>query len=152
MRTLYFCTVVSIFFFFFYLFFLTLSQPSESGCLPYFHCGLSANLGCRSEMCCARLTENTGCKNRHLCTIAQLCRAIYSQLRHVLTIGKKLVKQQYLLQMSAQYGEHRPTSGWDRSGSLCTPANLMVALWNRADHIYFHAVVCSFFLVFLFLA
>jgi len=22
----------------------------------------------------------------------------------------------------------------------------MVALWNRADHIYFHAVVCSFFL------
>ena len=24
----------------------------------------------------------------------------------------------------------------------------MVALWNRADHIYFHAVVCSFFLLF----
>jgi len=28
-------------------------------------------------------------KNRHLGTIAQLCRAISSQLRHVLTIGKK---------------------------------------------------------------
>jgi len=27
-------------------------------------------------------------------------------------------KQQYLLQMSPQYGELRPTSGWDRSGSL----------------------------------
>jgi len=25
-------------------------------------CGLSANLGCRSETCCTRLAENTGCK------------------------------------------------------------------------------------------
>jgi len=34
---------------------------------------------------------------------------------------KKLVKEQYLLHkvhMSPQYGAHRPTSGWDRSGSL----------------------------------
>jgi len=44
-------------------------------------------------------------KNRHLGTIPQLCRAIYSQLRHVSTIGKKLVKQQYLMQMSPQYGD-----------------------------------------------
>jgi len=44
-------------------------------------------------------------KNCHLCTIVQLCRAISSQLRHVSTIGKKLVTQQYLLQMSPQYGE-----------------------------------------------
>jgi len=57
-------------------------------------------------------------KNRHLGTIAQICRAISSQLRHVLTIGKTLVKQQYLAHMSSQYGELRPTSGWDRSGSL----------------------------------
>ena len=28
----------------------------------------------------------------------------------------------------------------------------MVALWNRADHIYFHAVFCSLFFLFLFLA
>jgi len=62
-------------------------------------------------------------KNRHLCTIAQLCRAISSQPRHVLTIGKKLLKQQYVLKMSPQYGEHRLTNGWDRSGSLSTPAN-----------------------------
>jgi len=34
---------------------------------------------------------------------------------------KKLVKQQYLLQMSPQYGELQPTSGWDRSGSLGHP-------------------------------
>jgi len=46
-------------------------------------------------------------KNRHLCTIVQLCRAISSQLRHVSTIGKKLVKQQYLLQISPQYAMKR---------------------------------------------
>jgi len=39
-------------------------------------------------------------KNRHLGAIAQLCRAISSQLRHVSTIGKRVIKQQYLLQMS----------------------------------------------------
>ena len=63
--------------------------------------GLSANLRCRSETYCTRLAENTGrkkvAKNRHLGTITQLCRAISSQLRHVSTIGKKIVKQQYVL-------------------------------------------------------
>jgi len=53
---------------------------------------LSANLECMSEMCCKRLAEKTGCKtdakNRPLGTIAQLCRAISSQLRHESTIGK----------------------------------------------------------------
>jgi len=39
------------------------------------------------------------------------------------TIGKKLVKQQYLLHMSSQHGELRPTNGWDRLASLGTPAN-----------------------------
>jgi len=85
--------------------------------LPYFQtwCGPSANLGCRSEMCCTQLARNAGCKKspkiRHVRTIAQLCRAISSQLRHVLTIGKKFVKQQYLLHMSSQDGELRPTNG-----------------------------------------
>ena len=63
-------------------------------------CGLSANLECRSEMFCTRLAGNAGHKKwrkiRRLGTIVQLCRAISSQLRHVSTIGKKLVKQQYL--------------------------------------------------------
>jgi len=66
-------------------------------------------------MCFMRLAENTArkkvAKNCHLGTIAQLCWAISLQLRHVSTIGKKLVKQQYVLQMSQQYGELRPTSG-----------------------------------------
>jgi len=57
--------------------------------------GPSANLECRSERCCTRLAANTGpknvAKNRHLGTIPQLCRAISSQLRHVSTIGKKLL-------------------------------------------------------------
>jgi len=74
-------------------------------------------------MCCTRLAEMQDPKNRHLGSIAQLCQAISSQLRHMSTIGKKkLVKHQYLLQMSPQYGEVRPTSGWDWSGSLGHPS------------------------------
>jgi len=60
-------------------------------------------------------------KNRHLVTIPQVCRAISSQLRHVSTIGKKHVKQQYRLYMFPQYGELRPTSGWDHFVSLGHP-------------------------------
>jgi len=42
---------------------------------------------------------------RHLGTVAQLFRAMSSQLRHVSTIRKKLVRQHYLPHMSSQYGE-----------------------------------------------
>ena len=46
-------------------------------------------------MCCTRLAANAGpkkvAKNRHLGTIPQLCQAISLQLRHVSTIGKKLL-------------------------------------------------------------
>jgi len=77
-------------------------------------------------MCCTWLPENTGrkndAKNRHQGTIPQLYRAISSQLRHVSTTGKKLVKQHYLLHMCPQYGERWPTSGWDRFGSLGHPS------------------------------
>jgi len=94
-------------------FFLAKSQRRQNGCLPYFHtwCGPSVNLECRSEMCCTRLAGNTGRKNSHFGTVAQLCRAISSELRHVSTIGKKLVRQQYLLSMSRLYSELRPTNG-----------------------------------------
>jgi len=61
-------------------------------------------------------------KNRQLGTIAQLYRAISSQLMHVSTIGKNLFKQQYLLHMTLQYGELRPTSGRDRFVSLGRPS------------------------------
>ena len=60
-------------------------------------CGLSANLRCRSETCSLNIQDaKKSPKIRRLGTIAQLCRDISSQLRHVSTIGKKLVKQQYL--------------------------------------------------------
>ena len=72
-------------------------------------------------MCCTRLAANTGHKKSPSGHHRTTSSAISSQLRHVSTIGKKLVKQQYLLHMSAQYGELRPTSGWDRSGSLGHP-------------------------------
>jgi len=43
-----------------------------------------------------QLAENAGCKKspkiHHLRTIAQLCSAISSQLRHISTIRKKLVQ------------------------------------------------------------
>ena len=71
-----------------------------------------------------RLAENTGrkkvAKNRHLSTIAQLCRAISLQLRHVSTIRKNLLSSN-MSHMSPQYGELRPTSGWDRFTSLGYP-------------------------------
>jgi len=71
------------------------------------------------------LAGNAGPKKspqiRHLGTIAQLCPAISSQLRHILTTGK-IVKQQYLRHMSSQYGELRLTSGWDPLASLGHPS------------------------------
>ena len=75
------------------------SSPNLSGRrLDVYHTlahGFSANLECRSEMRCTGLAANTGrknvAKNRHLGTIAQLCRAISSQLRNVSTIGKNLL-------------------------------------------------------------
>jgi len=61
-------------------------------------------------------------KNRHLHTIAQFCRTVSLQLRHISTAEKKLVKQQYLFHMSPQYGELRPTNGW-HFGCLGDPTN-----------------------------
>jgi len=70
--------------------------------ISYFYtwCGLSANLECRFEMCCMRLTGNTGrkndAKNRHLGTIVQLCRAESLQLRHgPCPVSKRLAKQKF---------------------------------------------------------
>jgi len=65
-------------------------------------------------MCCTRLAGNTGrkndAKNCYLGTIAQHGSAVFSQVRHISTIGK-IIKQQYLLHMLSNYGELRPTNG-----------------------------------------
>jgi len=86
------------FFFFFLSFFPRLISAVGdwmSAIPPHMAWPYSVNLRCRSETCCRRLAENTGrnkvAKSRHLGTIAQLCRAISLQLRHVSTIGKKVL-------------------------------------------------------------
>jgi len=56
----------------------------------------------------------------------KFCRAISSQLRHVSTIWKKLIKQQYVLQTFPQHGELRPTSGWDRFVRLGHPTKFQL--------------------------
>jgi len=82
-RPLYFCPVVTIFLSIFF------SSPNLS-CrrLDVYHTSTHGSL------------EIQDAKNPHFGTIAQLCRAISLELRHVSTIGKKLFKQQYLLHMS----------------------------------------------------
>jgi len=61
-----------------------------------------------------------------------ICWAVSSQLRHVSTIRKKLVKQQYLLHMSSWYGELRPTNGWDRFRSLGHPCKFQ-RVWHLSS-------------------
>ena len=56
--------------------------------------------------------------------MAQLCRAIASQLRHVSTIGKKLVKQQYLCTCSDNMVDFGPLTAEIGSGVWGTPTNL----------------------------
>ena len=94
-------------------------------------------------MCGTRLAANAGpkkvAKNHHLDTIPQLCRAISSQRRHVSTIGKKLVKQQYLLHMFSQYGELRPKSGWYLLAILGHPSK-----FQRVSHLGFVTAPTSF--------
>ena len=81
----------------------------------------------------------------HHCTI--LSGYIFTTKAHI-DNWKKLVKQQYLPHMSLQYGELRPTSGWDRFVSLGHPANFngfrilaailhsQTAALNRGRHLY----------------
>ena len=111
-----------------FFFFLAYSQRSQIRCLPYFHtwCDLDVNLECTFEMCCTWLAGNAGHKDCHLRTIAQLCWAISSLLRHVSTIGKKLVKQQYLLHMSWTSAYN----GWDLLASLGHPCK-----FQRVSHL-----------------
>jgi len=109
---LYFCPVVSSF----YLFSLpNLSRRRSDVYHTYFDtwCGPSAKLECRSETCCLRLAGNAGPKkNRQKVVIWAPSHNFVGLYLHnyVSTIGKKLVKQHYLLHVSAQYGELWPTS------------------------------------------
>jgi len=106
---------------FFFLSIFLFSSPNLSrrmiGCLAHFHtrCGLSANLGCRSETCCTQLSTNTGRKKiaknspsgHHRSALSGYIFTMKARIQN----RKKLAKQQYLLHTSSQYGELRPTNG-----------------------------------------
>ena len=62
-------------------------------------------------------------KNRHLGAIAQLCRAISSQLRHVLTIGKNLLSSNMSSTCPHNMVNFGPLTAEIGSGVWGTPAN-----------------------------
>jgi len=71
----------------------------------------------------ARCMEMQDPQNRHLGTITQLRRAISSQLRHVWTIGKKLVRQLVSPTRPHNMVNFGPLTAEIRSGVWGTPAN-----------------------------
>jgi len=88
------------------IFYHLFSSPNLSGRrLDIYHTstprGPSANLECKSEMCCWRLAANTGrkkvAKNRHLGTTST---GYIFATKALIDNRKKLVKQQYLFHMS----------------------------------------------------
>ena len=127
MRTSYFVPVVTIFIYSFFFSFPRLFSavgywmPTILPHIRWPYNGLNACLkwAARSSL---KIQDAKITQNCHLHTIAQGCRAISLQWRHVSTIGKKLVKQQYILHMFSQYGERRPTNSWDRFESLGHPS------------------------------
>jgi len=103
-------------------------------------------------MCCTWLAGYTGCKNdaknRHLLTIAQFCRAISSQLRHVSTIGKNLLSSNIALRCPYNPVNFSPLAAEIVSLVWGTPANFngfrvlaallhsQTAALNRGRHLY----------------
>jgi len=87
-------------------------------------------------MCCTRVAENTGrkkvAKNRHLSTIAQLCRAISLQARHLSTIGKNLLSSNMSSRCPHNMVNFGSLTAEIGSGVWGTPANLKgFASWQR---------------------
>ena len=74
-----------------------------------------------------RLAANTGrkkvAKNRHFGTIAQLCRAISSHLRHVSTIGKNLLSSNTSSTCPDNMVNFGPLTAEIGSGVWGTPTN-----------------------------
>jgi len=97
-------------------FFLAKSQLSHIGSLPCFYtcCGLSANLECRSDMCCtwlaeiqnAKIAKNSPSGHRHTTSSGYIF-ATKARINN----RKKTWLLQWLLHTSSQYGELRPTNG-----------------------------------------
>jgi len=87
--------------------------------------GPSANLECRSEMCCTRLTENTEHKNspsaHHRTTLSGYIFITKARIDN----QKKFVKQQYLLHI---WWTSAPTDGWHQLAGLRHPCNFQRVL------------------------
>ena len=116
------------------IFFSSPDQRPHIGCLPYFDtwCGPSANLECRSEKRCTRLAANTGRRNRHLGTIAQISWAISSQIRHLSTSGKSLLGSNTSSTCPDNTVNFGPLTAEMGSGVWGTPTNFNgFASWQR---------------------
>jgi len=93
-------------------------------------------------MCCTWLARNTGRKNNakksssahHHTTLLGCIFATKARIDN----RKKLVKQQYLLHMSPQYGKLQPSNGWDQFGSLGHPCK-----FKRVSHLAFVTAATS---------
>jgi len=93
-------------------------------------------------MCCTRLAGNTGCKDyaknspsgHHRTTLLGCMFATKACIDN----WKKLVKQQYLLHTSLQYGELWSTSDWDPLADLGYPSN-----FQRVSRVVFITAVTS---------
>jgi len=83
----------------------------------------SANLECRSETWCTQLAENAGPKKSQLGTISELCRAISSQLRHVLTSEKNFLSSNISLTCPYNIANFGPLAAEIVSLVWGTPAN-----------------------------
>ena len=102
--------------FFFFLFFLAYSQQSQISAvtdwMTIIHPHMmwpkwpQCKLECRSEMCCTRLAENTGCKKFAICAPSHNFVGLYLCNEGMQRQSeKKLVKEQYLLHMSSHCGK-----------------------------------------------
>jgi len=124
MRTLYFCPVISSSSSIFFPHLISAIADWMSAMHTW--CGLSANLGCRSETCCTRLAGNTGRKklpSGHHCTTLsgyiftnEACTGINNQKKNLLSSNISFRCPHNMVNFG-------PTSSWDWSGSLGTPAN-----------------------------
>ena len=111
----------------FFFLFSSPNQPSHIGCLPYFHtwCGPSANLECRSDVGCTWLAEMQDAKKiaknspsgHHHTNLSDYIFPSKARIDN----RKKLIKQQYRLHMSSEYGELWSINGLDPLASLGHP-------------------------------
>jgi len=122
MQTLYFCPVIYIFYLLFY------SLPNLSGCqLDVYHTSTHDVALCEFRMHVRNVLHTARWKYRTqkiaICAPSDMSLSGYIFVTEAhIDNRKNLIKQQYLLHMSLQYGELWPTNGWDPLASLGHPS------------------------------